>query len=185
VMGRASACQHASCDGGPHAVTSTHSSPTAARPAIRQAAILAAARSRAYRLSCRGSTVFGSSITGRSSIHEHDAHRLGAEPTAHARTVAIDLRDDLPASLKARGFDPPSPSAWIAEACSAHLPPTRRTGCSTPSTALSPRQQAGHREPSRNPYVPTSSGEAKMRESSAKCATTASKLDLSELGFEG
>src|SRR5699024_5951637 len=47
---------------------------------------------------------------------------LGAEPTAERRTVAVDLRDDWPAALRAAGFDPDAPAAWSAEGLVVYLP---------------------------------------------------------------
>jgi methyltransferase (TIGR00027 family) len=48
---------------------------------------------------------------------------LGAQPTAHRRAVAVDLRDDWPAALQAAGFDRAQPSAWSAEGLLGYLPP--------------------------------------------------------------
>jgi methyltransferase (TIGR00027 family) len=48
---------------------------------------------------------------------------LGAAPAADRRAVGIDLRDDWPAALRDRGFDPTQPSAWIAEGLLGYLPP--------------------------------------------------------------
>ena len=48
---------------------------------------------------------------------------LGAEPAAQRRTVAIDLRDDWPAALRAAGFDAGRPTAWSAEGLLVYLPP--------------------------------------------------------------
>src|SRR6201999_681384 len=39
------------------------------------------------------------------------------------RVVAIDLREDWPAALKAAGFDPSQPTAWSAEGLLGYLPP--------------------------------------------------------------
>ena len=39
------------------------------------------------------------------------------------RTVAVDLRDDWPAALRAAGFDPAQPTAWSAEGLLGYLPP--------------------------------------------------------------
>jgi methyltransferase (TIGR00027 family) len=49
--------------------------------------------------------------------------RLGAEPSAQRRTVAIDLRDDWPSALAAAGFDKTQPTAWSAEGLLVYLPP--------------------------------------------------------------
>ena len=37
--------------------------------------------------------------------------------------VAVDLRDDWPAALRAAGFDPARPTAWSAEGLLGYLPP--------------------------------------------------------------
>ncbi len=47
---------------------------------------------------------------------------LGAAPTAELRTVAIDLREDWPAALRATGFDTSKPTAWSAEGLLPYLP---------------------------------------------------------------
>jgi methyltransferase (TIGR00027 family) len=41
--------------------------------------------------------------------------KLGAVPAAKHRPVGIDLREDWPAALRAAGFDPAEPTAWLAE----------------------------------------------------------------------
>ncbi len=41
--------------------------------------------------------------------------KLGAAPAAEHRPVGIDLREDWPAALRAAGFDPAQPTAWLAE----------------------------------------------------------------------
>ncbi|MCV7227420.1 class I SAM-dependent methyltransferase [Mycolicibacterium komossense] len=92
---------------------------------IEQAVILAAGLdSRPYRLPWPPHTV----------VYELDQPRvvefksstmaaLGAEPTAHRRVVAVDLRDDWPTALREQGFDPGRPSAWSAEGLLMYLPP--------------------------------------------------------------
>jgi methyltransferase (TIGR00027 family) len=40
---------------------------------------------------------------------------LGAVPTTEIRSIGVDLRDDWPGALQAAGFDPATPTAWIAE----------------------------------------------------------------------
>ncbi|EFV13095.1 class I SAM-dependent methyltransferase [Segniliparus rugosus] len=47
---------------------------------------------------------------------------LGATPKSDRREVAVDLRDDWPAALKAAGFDPAVPTAWSAEGLLPYLP---------------------------------------------------------------
>ncbi|MDA2951254.1 MAG: SAM-dependent methyltransferase, partial [Actinomycetota bacterium] len=48
---------------------------------------------------------------------------LGAEPGTERRTGGIDLRDDWPTALRDKGFDPKTPTAWIAEGLLIYLPP--------------------------------------------------------------
>ena len=62
---------------------------------------------------------------------------LGAAPTAERRTVAIDLRHDWPAALKAAGFDPTKPTAWSAEGLLPFLPPEAQDLLLDNITALS------------------------------------------------
>jgi methyltransferase (TIGR00027 family) len=68
---------------------------------------------------------------------------LGATPTAELRTIAIDLRDDWPAALRAGGFDVDQPTAWSAEGLLPYLPPDAQdrlfdniTGLSAPGSQL-------------------------------------------------
>ena len=63
--------------------------------------------------------------------------KLGAEPTAERRTVAVDLRDDWPAALQAAGFDPQAPAAWSAEGLVVYLPPEAQDALFDNVTALS------------------------------------------------
>lgn len=99
---------------------------TAADAGVRQVVLLAAGLdSRAYRLPWPGGTV----------VYELDQPQVlqfkrdvlaehGDTATADRREVAIDLRDDWPSALKAAGFDPSQPSAWIAEGLLIYLPAT-------------------------------------------------------------
>ena len=92
---------------------------------VRQVVILASGLdSRAYRLPWPDGTV----------VYEIDQPQviefktttlagIGAAPTATRRTVAIDLRQDWPAALKAAGLDTTAPTAWLAEGLLIYLPP--------------------------------------------------------------
>jgi len=96
----------------------------AADAGVRQIVLLAAGLdSRAYRLPWADGTV----------VYELDQPRVlafkrealighGDAPRAERREVAVDLRDDWPTALKASGFDPSRPSAWIAEGLLLYLP---------------------------------------------------------------
>jgi methyltransferase (TIGR00027 family) len=111
----------------------------AASAGIRQVVILASGLdARAYRLRWPGGTV----------VYEIDQPQviefktaalagLGAEPTAERRTVAIDLRHDWPAALRAAGFDPAERTAWIAEGLLGYLPPEAQDRLIDNITALS------------------------------------------------
>ncbi|WP_197382410.1 class I SAM-dependent methyltransferase [Mycolicibacterium mengxianglii] len=108
-------------------------------PAIKQAVILASGLdSRAYRLPWPAGTV----------VYEIDQPEvidfktttlagIGAEPTAELRTVAVDLRDDWPAALIAKGFDPAAPTAWSAEGLLIYLPPEAQDRLFDNITAIS------------------------------------------------
>lgn len=112
---------------------------------VDQAVILASGLdSRAYRLAWPAGTV----------VYELDQPRvlefktatladLGASPTATLHTVAVDLRDDWPAALRAAGFDPGRPTAWCAEGLLIYLPGDAQdrlfdliTGISAPGTRV-------------------------------------------------
>ena len=106
---------------------------------IRQAVILASGLdSRAYRLPWPEATVVYE-IDQPEVIGAKTATmtQIGATPTAERRTVAVDLRDDWPATLRAAGFDPTAPSAWSAEGLLAYLPPDAQDRLFDNITALS------------------------------------------------
>jgi methyltransferase (TIGR00027 family) len=97
----------------------------ATRSGIRQAVILASGLdARAYRLLWPdGTTVYEIDQPQVIEFKSRTLAELGAQPTAHRRAVAVDLRDDWPAALQAAGFDPGQPSAWSAEGLLGYLPP--------------------------------------------------------------
>jgi len=111
----------------------------ATRSGIRQAVILAAGLdARAYRLPWPdGTVVYEVDLPDVIDFKTSTLSKLGAEPTADRRTVAVDLRDDWPAALKAAGFDPQSPSAWSAEGLVVYLPPEAQDALFGNITALS------------------------------------------------
>ena len=92
---------------------------------IRQAVILASGLdARAYRLPWPdGTTVYEIDQPQVIEFKSRTLVELGAQPTAYRRAVAIDLRDDWPAALRAAGFEPDQPSAWSAEGLLGYLPP--------------------------------------------------------------
>lgn len=112
----------------------------AAEAGIRQAVILAAGLdTRSYRLAWpQGTTVFEVDQPEVIAFKTTALESLGAAPTATThRTVAIDLRDDWPAALRAAGFDPAAPTAWIAEGLLPYLPPDAQDRLFDEITALS------------------------------------------------
>ena len=106
---------------------------------VRQVVILASGLdARAYRLPWPAGTV----------VYELDQPQviefktttlagIGAAPTATRRTVAIDLRQDWPAALKAAGLDTTAPTAWLAEGLLIYLPPEAQDRLFDHITALS------------------------------------------------
>jgi methyltransferase (TIGR00027 family) len=106
---------------------------------IRQAVILASGLdARAYRLPWpAGTTVYEIDQPQVIEFKSRALAELGAQPTAHRRTVAIDLRDDWPAALHSEGFDPGEPSAWSAEGLLGYLPPDAQDRLLDAITALS------------------------------------------------
>ena len=97
----------------------------ATRSGARQAVILASGLdARAYRLSWpKATTVYEIDQPPVIEFKTKTLADLGAAPTAERRTVAIDLREDWPAALKAAGFDPTKPTAWSAEGLLPFLSP--------------------------------------------------------------
>jgi methyltransferase (TIGR00027 family) len=92
---------------------------------VRQAVILAAGLdARAYRLAWpAGTAVFELDQPDVIAFKSETLAKLGAEPAADRRPIAIDLRDDWPKALLDNGFDPTQPTAWIAEGLLIYLPP--------------------------------------------------------------
>jgi methyltransferase (TIGR00027 family) len=96
----------------------------AAAAGIRQVVILASGLdSRAYRLDWpAGTTVYE---IDQPQVLEYKSTTLaenGVTPSADRRAVAIDLRQDWPAALRAAGFDPAARTAWLAEGLLMYLP---------------------------------------------------------------
>jgi methyltransferase (TIGR00027 family) len=91
---------------------------------IRQVVILASGLdSRAYRLDWpAGTTVYEIDQPQVLDYKSSTLAESGATPSADRREVAIDLREDWPAALRAAGFDPAKPTAWLAEGLLMYLP---------------------------------------------------------------
>jgi methyltransferase (TIGR00027 family) len=92
---------------------------------LRQAVILASGLdSRAYRLPWpSGTVVYEVDQPEVIEFKTRTLNDLGAKPTADLRVVGVDLRNDWPATLRAKGFDVATPTAWIAEGLLVYLPP--------------------------------------------------------------
>ncbi|MBB3753426.1 methyltransferase (TIGR00027 family) [Mycolicibacterium sp. BK634] len=107
---------------------------------IRQAVILASGLdTRSYRLAWPAETeVFEIDQPGVIDFKTSTLRGLGATPTAGLHTIGIDLREDWPAALRANGFDPIQPTAWIAEGLLIYLPPEAQDALFEHITALSP-----------------------------------------------
>ena len=106
---------------------------------VRQAVILASGLdSRAYRLPWpAGTVVFEIDQAKVIEFKSETLADLGASPTADRRAVAVDLRDDWPAALRAAGFDDTAPTAWSAEGLLVYLPPDAQDRLLDNITALS------------------------------------------------
>ena len=91
---------------------------------IRQVVILASGLdSRAYRLPWPDGTVVYE--IDQPKVLEYKARKLATAAGRSAvtrREVAVDLRFDWPVALRAAGFDPRQPTAWLAEGLLMYLP---------------------------------------------------------------
>jgi len=111
----------------------------AAAAGVRQIVLLAAGLdSRAYRLDCPDETVVFE-LDQPQVLEFKRAALAGVRPTSERREVAVDLRDDWPRALLEHGFDPSSPSAWIAEGLLIYLPATAQVQLFAGIDALSAR----------------------------------------------
>lgn len=150
---------------------------------IRQAVILAAGLdTRGYRLSWpAGAVVFEVDQPEVIAFKTTTLDGLGAVPTATRKTVAVDLRDDWPAALRAAGFDPGQPTAWIAEGLLVYLPPDAQDRLFDNITALS---APGSRLATENMDIKSMPDDwaAKLDERSRQAG---SDLSLSELFYSG
>lgn len=132
---------------------------SAVEAGIRQAVILASGLdARAYRLPWpAGTTVFELDQPAVIEFKRRALADLGAAPAAELHAIGIDLRQDWPAALRARGFDPQAPTAWIAEGLLGYLPPEAQdrlfdniTALSAPGSRIATDWMAGHSELAEN-----------------------------------
>lgn len=101
----------------------------AAEAGVRQVVLLAAGLdSRAYRLPWpAGTVVYELDQPNVLQFKRETLANVGEAPAAERREIAIDLRDDWAGALRANGFDPSKPSAWIAEGLLIYLPATAQS----------------------------------------------------------
>lgn len=106
---------------------------------IRQVVILASGLdSRAYRLEWpAGTTVYEIDQPQVLAYKSTTLAENGVRPSADRREVAIDLRQDWPAALRAAGFDPSARTAWLAEGLLMYLPAEAQDRLFTQIGALS------------------------------------------------
>ena len=92
---------------------------------IRQFVILASGLdARAYRLPWPAdATVYELDQAEVIEFKTRTLADLGAVPGAEHRPIAVDLRDDWPAALRAAGYATDTPTAWLAEGLLIYLPP--------------------------------------------------------------
>ncbi len=151
---------------------------------IRQAVILAAGLdSRAYRLTWPPGTVVYE--VDQPAVIEFKTTAMadaGAGPTATRRTVGIDLREDWPSALRAAGFDPSAPTAWLAEGLLIYLPPDAQDRLIDTIGALSAPGSAVATE-----YVPgiVDFDAAPAREMAAQLREQGLELDMTGLIYPG
>ncbi|KUH68001.1 SAM-dependent methyltransferase [Mycolicibacterium novocastrense] len=156
---------------------------------VRQAVILASGLdARAYRLAWpAGTTVFEIDQPDVIAFKSQAMADLGAEPTAQRRAVAIDLRFDWPAALRAAGFDPALPTAWSAEGLLGYLPPEAQdklldtiTELSAPGSWVAVESGPASSDPDDREKVL-----ARMQESAQRWREHGFELDFSELVYIG
>ena len=160
----------------------------AAAAGIRQAVILASGLdARAHRLDWpAGMTVFEIDQPDVIAFKTTTLDGLGAQPRADLRTVSIDLREDWPTALKATGFDPAQPSAWIAEGLFGYLPPEAQDRLLDAVTELgAPGTRLGSEAVPNTADFDSEEAREKLRASTAKWREHGFDLDFSELGFDG
>jgi len=151
---------------------------------VRQVVILASGLdARAYRLDWPdGTTVYEIDQPKVIEFKTRTLADLGAEPTATRRTVAIDLRYDWPAALRAAGLDTSAPTAWLAEGLLIYLPPEAQDRLFDNITALSAPGSTVATE-----YVPgiIDFDEERAREMSAPLREQGVDIDMPSLIYAG
>src|SRR6185312_12882517 len=107
----------------------------------------------------------------------------GVTPKAYRRAVAIDLRQDWPAALRAAGFDPAARTAWLAEGLLMYLPAEAQDRLFTLIGELSP---AGSRVAAETAPMHADERRQQMRERFKKVAEEIGleeSIDVGELMY--
>lgn len=157
----------------------------AAAAGIRQAVILASGLdARAYRLTWpAGMAVFEVDQPEVLEFKAATLAALGAQPSADARMVPVDLRNDWPAALRDAGFDPARPTAWIAEGLLAYLPPEAQDRLLDNVTALSAPGSRLAVEASPDISTGPDTAQETMRKAADKWREHGLDMDFSDLGY--
>jgi methyltransferase (TIGR00027 family) len=155
---------------------------------LRQLVILASGLdTRAYRLAWpAGMTVFEIDQPQVIEFKTAALAELGATPSTDLRTVAIDLRQDWPAAVRAAGLDRARPTAWIAEGLLGYLPPEAQDRLLEAITALSVEgsRLAVEAVPDTSHLDPDNTRNT-MRDATAKWREHGFGLEFADLGYNG
>ncbi len=156
----------------------------AAEAGVRQAVILASGLdTRAYRLPWPdGTTVYEIDQPQVIEFKTGTLADLGATPTAELRTIAIDLREDWPAALRAGGFDVDQPTAWSAEGLLPYLPSDAQDRLFDNITALS---AAGSQLATEHVSDPNAFSHERVQSISERWQRVGFNLDAAELFYVG
>jgi methyltransferase (TIGR00027 family) len=155
---------------------------------ITQAVILASGLdARAYRLAWpAGTVVYEVDQAQVIEFKSRTLAELGVQPSTVRRAVAVDLRDDWPAALRAAGFRSDRPTAWSAEGLLGYLPPEAQdrlldtiTSLSAPGSRFA-TESAPNIEPADEARV-----KERMRADAQRWRLHGFDLDLSELVYFG
>jgi methyltransferase (TIGR00027 family) len=106
---------------------------------VRQVVLLGAGLdARAFRLPWPGGVrVFELDTPAMLAFKQRVVDEVDAKPRSERIVIAIDLREDWPAALRAKGFDTHQPTAWSAEGLLPYLPADAQDRLFDNITALS------------------------------------------------
>jgi methyltransferase (TIGR00027 family) len=155
---------------------------------ITQAVILASGLdARGYRLAWpAGTVVYEVDQAQVVEFKSRTMAELGVQPSTVRRAVAVDLREDWPAALRAAGFRSDRPTAWSAEGLLGYLPPEAQdrllntiTSLSAPGSRFA-TESAPNIEPADEARV-----KERMQADAQRWRRHGFDLDLSELVYFG